>query len=78
MNPPNSQTCLAIASLIILGALGGVMAFVPVPAANTTLLATIVGALAGALTVAGGSKLADKLTQTGAVNQADAPAQPPA
>ncbi|MHB8529728.1 MAG: hypothetical protein ACYC8V_09495 [Caulobacteraceae bacterium] len=76
MSPPSSQATLAALALVILGALGGVMTFTSVPAANQTLLATIVGALAGALTVAGGGKLADKFTQSTGANpviQADAP-----
>jgi outer membrane lipoprotein SlyB len=64
MTLPTAQTVLAMLALAILGILGGIMAFVPVPASNATLLATIVGALAGALTVAGGQKLADKITSS--------------
>ena len=62
MNGPSSQTALAGVALIVLGGLGAGLEFMPIPASNSTLLAAIIGALAGALTVAGGSKIADKLT----------------
>jgi hypothetical protein len=77
MTPPSAQTVLAAAALLILGILGALLVFHSVPPANATLLATIVGALAGALTVAGGSKLADKLAAPGSHVTADAPPQAP-
>jgi xanthosine utilization system XapX-like protein len=75
MNMPNSQTILAAGALLILGALAGAMMLLPIPAPNATSLTFILGALAGALTVSGGSKIADKLTQSsgpGATIQPDA------
>jgi outer membrane lipoprotein SlyB len=64
MTLPSSQTALAGLALIMLSVLGGLLVFHAVPTTNQTMLATIVGALAGALTVAGGQKLADKLSTT--------------
>ena len=59
---PSAQAFLAGAALLIMGALGGVMLFQPIPQANATAMTFILGALAGALTVGGGNKIADKLT----------------
>lgn len=47
----NAQAILAGGALLIMGALGCIMAFVPIPAVNATSLTFILGALAGALTV---------------------------
>jgi hypothetical protein len=59
---PTAQTLLAAGALIIMGALAGGMLFIPIPAVNATSMTFILGALAGALTVSGSSKIADKLT----------------
>lgn len=75
MTTPSSQAFLAGAALLIMGVLGGVMMFVPIPSGNATSVTFILGALAGALTVSGGSKIADKLTTSsgvGAVIQPEA------
>lgn len=72
----NAQTVLAAAALLIMGVLAGLMMFFPIPQANGTPMTFILGAIAGAITVGGGSKLADKFTQStgpGAVVQPDAP-----
>jgi outer membrane lipoprotein SlyB len=75
MNAPQAQTVLAAAAMAILGVLAGLMMFFSVPAPNATSLTFILGAIAGALSVGGGSKIADKLTQStgpGATIQPDA------
>ena len=53
---------LALIGLIILG---HVLIFQQLPQNNATILATIVGALAGAVTVSAGKKAADKINSTG-------------
>ena len=63
---------VSLAALLILGGLGAGALFQPIPAANATSFATIVGALAGALTVAGGQKVAERLSAGGG-GAADAP-----
>ncbi len=76
-NLPSSQTALAVIALLIMGALALVMAFAVVPKENHDYMLILLGALAGALTVQGGGKIADKLTtSTGpdATIQSDAPA----
>ena len=64
MAGPSAQTALAGIALVILGVLGGCMVFTTIPAQNSTLLGMIVGALAGALTVGGGQKIAEHLTSS--------------
>lgn len=59
---PSMQEVLAGLALLILGCLGGAMMVLPIPSSNATSLTFILGALAGALTVTGGNKIADKLT----------------
>lgn len=54
---PNLQAALAVAALLVLGALGGALVFHAVPQENRELLSTIVGAVAGALTMGGAVKL---------------------
>lgn len=54
---PNLQAALAVAALITLGVLGCALIFHAVPQDNRELLATIVGAIAGALTMGGAVKL---------------------
>ena len=76
MNPiPSSQAFLAGAALLIMGALGGAMMLVPIPAANATSLTFVLGALAGAITVGPASKAADKITSSGTTN-INAPTEP--
>jgi hypothetical protein len=62
------QSWLALGALAALTLFGALLVFQSVPAANQTIFATIVGALAGALTVAGGGKLADKITNASGDN----------
>lgn len=67
-----------IAAIALLGliVLGHVLVFNTLPPANATILATIVGALAGALTVAGGKKAIDAVKTTGGtttINTGDTP-----
>jgi len=61
---PTAQETLAIIALLILGGLGAGLLYVPIPPSNATTIAVIVGALASAITIAGGQKLADRLTQS--------------
>ena len=68
MTTPSAQSALAGIALVILGVLGGCMVFTTIPAQNSTLLGMIVGALAGALTVSGGQKIADHLTSSTGAN----------
>lgn len=77
-NPPSAQAVLAGLAIVGLGVLGTLMVFMPVPGSNTTLLATIVGAMAGALTVSAGGKIADKITSSSGPNAVVQPdATPP-
>lgn len=76
MTPPSSQSALAGIALVILGVLGGCLVFQVVPAQNATLLGMIVGALAGALTVSGSQKIADKLTTSSGDNATIQPEEP--
>ncbi len=78
MSAPSGQTVLAAVALVLLGALALVMVFWPVPNSNHDYMLILLGALAGALTVQGGSKIADKLTTSSGDNatiQPDAPKQ---
>jgi hypothetical protein len=68
------QTIAGLALIGLVG-LGAILVFFPLPPSNATILATIVGALAGALTVAGGKKFADAITSTGS-GTINAPAIP--
>lgn len=76
---PTGQTALAMVALLIMGAIALAMVFTAVPPPNHDYMLIMLGALAGALTVTGGQKLADKLTTStgpGANIQADAAADP--
>jgi hypothetical protein len=73
---PSSQSALAGLALIMLSALGAALIFHAVPQVNQTMLATIVGALAGALTVGGGQKLADRITSSSGPNATIQPEAP--
>ena len=78
-NLPSAQAMLAALALVGLGVIGTLMCFVPVPVSNTTILATIVGAFAGAATMSVGGKIADKITNSSGPNasvQPDAPKDP--
>lgn len=77
MTIPSSQAFLAGAALLIMGVLGGIMMYEPIPAVNATSVTFILGALAGALTVGPGVKLADKLTQSSGPNAVVQPDAPP-
>lgn len=57
---PMVQAGLALAALLILGALGGALIFHAVPQENREMLSTIVGAIAGALTMGAAVKLTAK------------------
>jgi outer membrane lipoprotein SlyB len=74
-----AQEILAGVALVIMGAISGALIIHAVPQGNMQLITFALGAISGALTVSGGSKIADKLTTStgpGATIQADAP--PPA
>ncbi len=65
MQFPSSQAFLAAAALLIMGILGGIMMFYPIPPVNATSVTFILGALAGALTVGPAGKVADRIAATG-------------
>jgi hypothetical protein len=76
----NAQEILAGGALLIMGAISGALIIHAVPQGNMQLITFALGAISGALTVGGSSKLADKLTTStgaGAMIQADAPTVPP-
>ena len=52
----------AVLALLIMGALSAALIFRAVPQSNTELITFALGAIAGALTIGGGQKLADKIT----------------
>lgn len=64
----NTQSILAGIALIVLGAMGFVMIFFPVPKENANEIIFILGALSGAVTTTGVGKVASGLTKTGDVN----------
>jgi hypothetical protein len=66
MNPliPAAQSVLAGLALVILGVLGVCLIFHAIPADNKEALTFLLGAISGALTVAGGQKVVAALTQT--------------
>ena len=68
-----TQEVLAGIALIILGFLSVVMTFEVVPAANHDYMLIMLGALAGALTVSGGQKIADKITSSTGPNTITVP-----
>ena len=77
MNAPSAQAILSGISLVGLLALGVMLVFIAVPNSNHDMLVYILGALSGAITVAGGGKIADKITTSNgpdATVQSDAPA----
>jgi len=53
----NYELLLSGIALIFLGVLGGMMLFVPIPQSNEQSVTFILGALAGAITMAGGNKI---------------------
>lgn len=61
MRPTDAQTALAFLAMLIVGAIAGLLIFFRIPSDNKELLTFALGALAGALTVGGGSKLADRI-----------------
>jgi H+/gluconate symporter-like permease len=60
--PINYQAILAGTALIIMGVLSFALIFHAVPTDNQQLITFALGAIAGALTSGGASKVADKLT----------------
>lgn len=72
---PTAQEVLSILAMIIMGGLSALLAFHAVPQQNTELVTFALGAISGALTVGGGSKVADKVTNStgaGAIIQPEA------
>lgn len=61
---PAWQEVTAFAALLILGGLAGDMLYVKIPSENATSLTFVLGALSGALTVGGGSRVAASLHAT--------------
>jgi hypothetical protein len=57
----NYEMLLSGLALIFLGVLGGLMLFVPIPKDNAQSVTFVLGALAGAVTMAGGTKVAKAL-----------------
>ena len=68
---PQAQTLLTLLAMLIIGALAVLLVFQAVPAENKELVTFALGALSGALTVGGGSKLAERIGA--AVNLQDPP-----
>lgn len=62
MPNPDPQAVLATLAMLILGALAIGMMFVAVPATNHDYLVFILGAISGAITVGGASKLVSSVT----------------
>lgn len=75
MSTPPAQTILASIAMIILGTLAVMMVWHAVPAANHDFLVFILGALSGALTVGGASRIA--ATGPNTTINAPPPAEPP-
>lgn len=72
MVPQSSQAALSALALLMLGGLAFALVFHQVPADNREILALILGALAGALTTSGATKLADRITRgSNATSQPD-------
>lgn len=67
----SAQTVLSGIALIIMGSLGGFLVFHAVPVDNRELLSVIIGAIGGALTFAGGNKLASTLSAPNATVNVD-------
>lgn len=72
---PSAPTALATLALLIMGGLSAALVFHAVPQSNMQLVTFALGAISGALTVGGGSKVAEKVgqTQSGDVNVTPAP-----
>ena len=58
---PQAQTVLALLAMAIIGVLAALLVFRAVPAENKELITFALGALSGALTVGGASKLSERL-----------------
>ena len=58
---PGSEAVLAFIALALMGVMGIMLIFHAVPDSNQQLVTFILGALAGAVTMAGGKKIADKV-----------------
>ena len=57
---PQAQTVLALLAMAIIGVLAALLVFHAVPAENKELITFALGALSGALTVGGASKLSER------------------
>jgi outer membrane lipoprotein SlyB len=68
MSTPNAQTVLAGMALVIMGLVCGALIFHAVPEPNQQLVTFALGAISGALTVGGASKVADKMTTNTGTN----------
>lgn len=77
MTGPSSQAVLAGMAMVILGTLSCIMAWHEVPQANHDYLVFILGALSGALTVGGASKIADRISNNTGGDTTIQPATPP-
>jgi hypothetical protein len=73
---PTFQEALAGAALVILGGLGFMLMFVSIPQANSTSFTFILGALSGAITTAGGQKVATALGAGAKVNTGEVAQDP--
>lgn len=76
MNTPSSASALAAMALAAMGLICTALIFHAVPQGNQQLVTFALGAISGALTVTGGSKIADKITTSTGANptiQSDAP-----
>ena len=56
--PVNYEVWLSAIALVLLGGMGMFMLFQPIPQANAQSVTFVLGALAGAITMAGGNKIA--------------------
>jgi hypothetical protein len=61
----SAQTALAGVALLLMGAIAGALIFHAVPQDNQQLITFALGAISGALTVGGATKVADKMTTAG-------------
>lgn len=64
MTPPSASTILACLALLIMGIVTVALIFFAVPPGNSQLVTFSLGAIAGALTVGGANKVADKITNS--------------
>lgn len=78
VEPLTGEQFLALVAIIALTSLGHVLAEVSMPPTNSTIVGMIVGAMATAVTIAGGKKIADTVKSGDTtINTGDQPPSPP-